>query len=523
VSVQYNGAVSDRIGTRLLEQLYTAASSRELDRRAIAGGVPGMELMRRAGRAVFDTLLHDWPSLRTVSICCGKGNNAGDGYVVARLALAQGLGVQLVQLGDADALTGDAATARDEAVASGVRITASSDGRIGLTGDVIVDALLGTGLKGGARDSYANLIEIMNGAGVPVVAVDIPSGVEADTGAAPGAAVRAHTTVTFIGRKIGLHTGAGVALAGSVRFAGLGVGTEVRSAVAGVDWLSFADAVTRIGLPSRTADAYKQSLGHVVVVGGDTSMGGAPLMAGEAALRSGAGMVTVITRSTHRNAILGRRPEIMVADADDGTLVDEVLARATTLVAGPGLGRGEWGASLLARVLERPVPLVLDADGLYLLARSGGRPSPGTIITPHVAEAARLLDSSVADIQADRLAAARALAGRVEGVAVLKGAGSVIASATGEATRVIGICSHGNPGMATAGMGDVLAGIIGGLRGQHLTSDGAAVLGTCLHSLAADRAAVRLGMASLLATDIFPELIDTLRSAADPGAPPAEV
>ncbi|MGE0625013.1 MAG: NAD(P)H-hydrate dehydratase [Pseudomonadales bacterium] len=508
-------------GFEPLEQLYTAAASRELDRQAIADGVPGMELMRRAGRAVFDALLDGWPSLRTVSICCGRGNNAGDGYVVARLALEQGLAVQLVQLGDPAALTGDAATARDEAVAAGLSISTSADGQAGLTGEVIVDALLGTGLKGAARGVFATLIDIMNGTGRPIIAVDIPSGVEADTGAAPGSAVRAHTTITFIGRKIGLCTGAGVALAGKVRFATLGVGNEIRAGVTGVDWLTFAGAIARAGLPRRTADAYKQSMGHVAVVGGDTSMGGAPLMAGEAALRCGAGMVTVITRGAHRNAILSRRPEIMVADADDDVLLGEVLDRATTLVAGPGLGRGEWGASLLARVLARPVPLILDADGLYLLAASGARPPAGTIVTPHVAEAARLLDSTVAEVQADRLAAAAALAERVGGVAVLKGAGSVIASAVDRTAegkaRVIGICAHGNPGMATAGMGDVLAGIVGSLRAQHLSSDDAAVLGTTLHSHAADRAAGRLGMASLLATDIFPDLIDALRSAVAAG------
>jgi len=480
---------------------------------AIASGVPGMELMRRAGRAVFETLLNDWPSLRSLSICCGKGNNAGDGYVVARLALEQGLGVQLIQLGDPSVLTGDAATARDEALALGLDISTTPDGRLPLTGDVVVDALLGTGLKGPARGAYATLIGVMNDAPTPVVAVDIPSGVEADTGAAPGPAVRAHTTVTFIGRKIGLHTGAGAALAGRVRFAGLGVGDDVRELVSGVDWLRFDDVVARYGLPVRTADAYKQAMGHVVVVGGDTSMGGAPLMAAEAALRSGAGMVTVITRSSHRNAILSRRPEIMVADADDPTLVDEVLGRASVLVAGPGLGRGDWGRSLLERVLKRSAPLILDADGLYLLAENGARPPAGTIITPHAAEAARLLGTTVAEIQADRLAAAGSLAHRVAGVAVLKGAGSVIASAMDGPACLLGICAHGNPGMATAGMGDVLAGIIGGLRGQQLGSNAAAVLGTCLHSYAADRAAGRLGVASLLATDILPEVIDKLRAA----------
>ncbi|HEY5646100.1 MAG TPA: NAD(P)H-hydrate dehydratase [Pseudomonadales bacterium] len=501
-----------------LEQLYTADGSRELDRRAIAGGVPGMELMRRAGSAVFDTLLDGWPSLTRLSICCGKGNNAGDGYVVARLARAQGLSVQLVQLGDPAALAGDAATARDEALAQGLEISSAGDGRVELTGEVIVDALLGTGLKGAARGAYAALIDNMNGTDRPVLAVDVPSGLEADTGAAPGAAVRAHTTVTFIGRKIGLHTGAGVALAGRVRFASLGVGREIRSSVPGLDWLNFPELADRLGLPVRTADAYKQALGHVVVVGGDSSMGGAPLMAAEAALRSGAGLVTVVTRAAHRSAILSRRPEVMVVDADDAEMRDEVLAKATVLVVGPGLGRAQWGEQLLGLALSRSVPMVIDADGLYLLSQNGAHAPRDAVITPHVAEAARLLAVTVAEVNADRPAAAVALAERVAGVAVLKGAGSLVASAVDGPARVLGICAHGNPGMATAGMGDVLAGIIGGLRGQHKNSVEAALLGTCLHGLAADRAVGRLGMASLLATDIFPELIDVLRSAESPGS-----
>jgi NAD(P)H-hydrate epimerase len=474
--------------------------------------------MRRAGAAVFDAVVDGWPYLSRLTICCGKGNNAGDGYVVAALALNQGLSVQLVQLGAPGDLTGDAATARDEAIGGGLEITTSDDGRVPLTGEVIVDALLGTGLKGAPRGAYATLIESMNASGAPIVAVDVPSGVEADTGAAPGPAVRAHTTVTFIGRKLGLHTGTGVALSGRVLFDGLGVGREVHAQVPGIDWLTFPGLVATLGLPVRTADAYKQTLGHVVVIGGDLAMGGAPLMAAESALRAGAGMVTVITRGAHRNAILARRPEVMVADAEDETLRDEVLGKGSVLVVGPGLGRGVWGEALLELALTRNAPTVIDADGLFLLGASGARPPPGTIVTPHTAEAARLLETSVAEVQADRLGAACALAERVGGVAVLKGAGSIVASAVsaqGDAaarTRVLGICAHGNPGMATAGMGDVLAGILGGLRGQGPDAEAAALLGTCLHSLAADRAADRLGMASLLATDILPDVSGILKA-----------
>jgi NAD(P)H-hydrate epimerase len=494
-----------------LEKLYTAEGSRELDRIAIAGGQSGIDLMRRAGGALFDVLLDGWPSLSRLTICCGRGNNAGDGYVVAGLALSRGISVQLLQIGDPAALGGDAAIARDEALAAGVSAVRTDDGDVEITGEVVVDALLGTGIQGAPRSPYARLIERMNASGRAIVAVDIPSGVAADTGAVAGAAIQAHTTVTFIGRKIGLYTGAGVALSGHRVFASLGVGSEVHAQVPGVNWLTFDALASSPGPPVRDADAYKQALGHVVVIGGDRSMGGAVSMAAEAVLRCGAGMVTVITRDEHRNAILARRPEVMVLDANDGELVGEVLARAKVLVLGPGLGRRDWGRALFDLALEQEKPTLIDADGLYWLAEADAKPPAGTIITPHVAEAATLLGASVAEVQSDRLSSALALSKRAGGVAVLKGAGTVVAEAD---TGIVGICAHGNPGMASAGMGDVLSGVVGGLLGQGSAPVTAAALGVCLHSLAADRAARTLGEASLLATDLMRPIIELLASAA---------
>ncbi len=464
--------------------------------------------MRRAGQAVFDALLDGFPSVSTLTVCCGRGNNAGDGYVIAGLAHRQGMRVQLLQIGDPDALDGDAGIARDEALAAGVTVTRTDDGDTRIEGEVLVDALLGTGIQGAPRKAYARLIERMNVCPSPTVAVDIPSGVAADTGAAAGAAIRAHTTVTFIGRKIGLHTGAGKALSGRVIFARLGVGPEVHAQVPGVDWLTF-DALRR-KLPVRDADAYKQALGHAVVIGGDRSMGGAVSMAAEAALRCGVGMVTVITRGEHRNAILARRPEAMVLDASDAELVEQVLAKASVIIVGPGLGRRDWGEAFFGLALEQQKPMLIDADGLHWLAETGARPPAGVVITPHAAEAAVILGNSVADVQSDRPASARALADAVDGVAVLKGAGTLIAEPG--ATDVVGLCAHGNPGMASAGMGDVLSGVIGGLLGQGVPPVTAACLGVCLHSLAADRAAGRLGEASLLATDLVPEMIELLKT-----------
>ncbi|MEZ5560140.1 MAG: NAD(P)H-hydrate dehydratase [Pseudomonadales bacterium] len=522
-----------------MDALYTAAQCRDLDRLAIERhGIPGHVLMERAGRAAFRALLERWPEARSLSICCGRGNNAGDGYVVAGLARRLGLDVQVLQVGDAGELTGDAARARDQALAEGVEPVAAS---AALRGDVIVDALLGTGFRGELRPPFAELVARINAARLQydsapdgrhgVLAIDIPTGVEADTGAVRGSAVHADLTVTFIGRKIGLYTGAGVACRGELRYADLGVPSQLFRAIAGCPLLDFHE-VAAAALPRRDANAYKQALGHVVVAGGDHSMGGATLMAAEAALRVGAGMVSVITRAGHRPAILARRPEIMVVDADDLAQRAAVFGRASCLVAGPGIGRAPWGRELLQQALALQLPTVLDADGLWWAAELNLPPAGrggDLVITPHAAEAARLLGITTAEVAHDRPQCALRLVERSGGIAVLKGAGSLIAGpapaagtrggATAVTPALLGVCGHGNPGMATAGMGDVLSGVIGGLLAQGLTATDAALLGVCLHSCAADKAVRRLGELSLLATDLLPEIIELL-AAAQLGAAP---
>jgi ADP-dependent NAD(P)H-hydrate dehydratase / NAD(P)H-hydrate epimerase len=498
-------------------ELYTAAQCRELDRLAVEQlGISGFELMQRAGRAAFYTLLQTWPEARSLAVYCGKGNNAGDGYVIAGLARRLGMTVHVVQVGDAAALAGDAARARDWAASLGVHPAAALPD--GADADVVVDALLGTGLRGPLGGAFAEAAAAINASGVPVLAVDIPSGVHADTGAAAAGAVRASVTITFIGRKLGLHTGPGVSFRGTLVHDALGVPAAAFRAVAGCPWWHYPDLPAGYRLPERDANAYKHALGHVVVVGGDLPMGGAVLMAAEAALRCGAGMVSVLTRAAHRPAVLARRPELMVVDADDAEARAALLGRADVLVAGPGLGLAAWGEALLAEALTRPVPTLLDADGLTLLARHGFAARGPLVVTPHVGEAARLLDVSRADVQNDRPAAALALARRVAGVAVLKGAGSVVAGhdpGAPEGAVLLGVCAHGNPGMASAGMGDVLSGIIGALLAQGLDPRAAAVSGTCLHGLAGDRAAARTGQRSLIATDLVAAMVALLAEQPD--------
>ncbi len=496
----------------MLEQLYTGTQCRELDRIAIEEfGTSGFDLMQRAGRVAFAELLDSWPEARRLSICCGKGNNAGDGYIIAGLAKSMGLTVELLQIGDPGVLQGDAGQARDWALSEGVQPTIIDSDDIQLTGDVIVDGLLGTGLSRPLRGSYAAMVRAINSAAAPVLAVDVPTGVNADTGACADPTVAADVTVTFIGRKRGLYSGPGVSAAGRIVYAELEVGNAVLDLVRGIPLLDIHSLLAAQPLPKRDRNAYKQALGHVVVVGGDHSMGGAVLLAAEATLRVGAGMVSVVTRAVHRNAILARRPELMVVDADDPAARDEILNRASTFVVGPGLGRQQWGLDLLQEVLALAKPTVVDADGLNALAHLDLEVRGPVVVTPHTGEAATLLNNDSATVQQDRFAAACALASRVSGVAVLKGAGTVIASHDADESVVLGVCAHGNPGMATAGMGDVLAGIVGGLLAQGCSTTDAAVYGVCLHSCAGDLALEQVGERSLLATDLLPHLILLLK------------
>ena len=446
--------------------------------------------MLRAGRAAFDELTTRWPRARSITVFCGKGNNAGDGYVIAGLARETGFDAQILQVGEGD-FHGDAELARQWAAERGATPEpAGAPAR----GEVLVDALLGTGLKGPPRPAIAEAVGRINGSGRPVLAVDVPTGVSGDTGAVPGEAVRADVTVSFIGPKLGLHTGPALGCRGDLVHAGLGVPQSVLEQVPGCRLLTFE----RASLPPLGVDLYKHRAGHLVVVGGDFNMGGAALMAAEAALRTGAGLVSVVTRAAHRPAILARRPEIMVQDADEEEAVAELLGRATALAVGPGIGRGEWGGSLFSRALAVPRPMLIDADGLRWLAESDAMPAAAPVVTPHAAEAAQLLGTTVAAVEADRPGSALELARAVGGVAVLKGPGTVCA-----ADRLLGICGHGNPGMATAGMGDVLSGVIGGLLAQGLGAAESATIGTCLHSRAADLAAGRGSRRGLIATDLY--------------------
>ncbi len=484
------------------ERLYTAAQTRALDRAAIEGhGVPGITLMSRAARAVFDCLLANWPDPGRIQVVCGTGNNGGDGFLVAALARNRGIPVVVYQIGDPGRIGGDALLAREQALKDGVEIRPYADGLIAAEG-VIVDAMLGTGLGGDVRGAYREAIEAINATGAPVVAVDIPSGLCSDTGRVLGVATRADLTVTFIGLKRGLFTLAGADHVGAVHYSDLGVPLEIYDEVpANCARLELEPLLDL--LPDRPATAHKGLYGNVLIVGGDYGMAGAAAMAAEAALRCGSGLVRVATRLEHVAALVARTPEVMPRPVASGQELAPLLEAADVLVVGPGLGQSSWSEQLLQAAAASGKPMVLDADGLNLLAGRDiviDRRRDNWVLTPHPGEAARLLACGTGEIQADRFAAAQALQDRYGGVTVLKGNGSLIAG-----SGQLLLSDYGNPGMASGGMGDVLSGVIGSLLGQGLEPLPAAALGVCLHGAAADIAAGE-GQRGLAATDLVPHL-----------------
>lgn len=478
--------------------LYLAEQVRELDRRTIAAGIEGFALMQKAAQAAYRVLRARWPKARSLSVLCGAGNNAGDGYVMAALAAAEGLAVQLLALRPVERLTGDAARAAELAVARGVTITPWT-AQARLEGEVIVDALLGTGLSGEVREPFLGAIQRINAAGRPVLAVDIPSGLCADSGAVLGSAVSASATVTFIGDKLGLHTGAGPARVGELYFKRLGVDAEAHHDLAPVARLLDEALIGEVVAP-RPRDAHKGDCGHLLVIGGAPGFGGAALLAAETAARLGAGKVSLATAPEHVTASLVRCPEVMVHGVRGAPELAPLLAGADAIVVGPGLGQGPWGQGLLQAVLAAGKPLVADADALNLLARglSETRP-PAWILTPHPGEAARLLGGDTAGVQADRAGSLREIAARFAAVVLLKGAGSLVGQDDG---APLALCPYGNPGMASGGMGDALSGILGALLAQGLAPRAAAEVGMLLHARAADLAARAEGERGLLAGDL---------------------
>jgi NAD(P)H-hydrate epimerase len=485
--------------------LYTAAQTRDLDRTAIATlGIAGFVLMQRAAAAAWRVLKKRWPNARRIVVMCGPGNNGGDGYLLARTAKDAGLDARVIALAKPKESSPDALRAHDEWIASGGKIATSTDPIP--DADVYVDALFGTGLQRPSEGFARALIDHVNRYPARVLSLDVPSGIDADTGNVLRAAVRATATVSFVAHKRGLFTGDALDHRGELFLDPLGLPDDLYERFDADAQLLDMAHMSR-WLPPRPRNSHKGKFGHVLAIGGDHGMCGAIRMAGEAAMRVGSGLTGIATRSENVSAINAGRPELMAHAVSDASSLSALLQAASVVAIGPGLGQGSWSRSLLTATVAANRPTVLDADALNILSQKFFPLPAVSVLTPHPGEAARLLGCDVPTIERDRFKSARAIAERYRAVVVLKGAGSLIAHPAGP----LAVCPWGNPGMSSGGMGDVLTGVIAGLLAQGLNAWRAARFGVGLHAQAADAAASG-GEAGMIASDLFPHLY-TLRNA----------
>jgi len=479
--------------------------------RAVESRRAGSNLMERAGAAaaaVAQAMLAESRGGGVV-VLAGPGNNGGDGFVVARELRRAFHEVDVVFAGDAAKLPADARAAHASFVAAGGS-TIREPRRVAPS--LVVDALFGIGLARPVAGEYAALVEWANAVGAPILALDVPTGVDADTGALHEPAIRATATATFIALKPGLLTGDGLDAAGVVTVHTLGLDADLATAGGRrLDW-PLLDAMRPDRLSRARRNVHKGTYGTLAIVGGAPGMTGAPILAGRAAVRTGAGKVRLGFVAPSHPAVDWGAPELMLGEA--GRAIDG----ADAIVVGPGMGTGDAAANALRRAIGTPVPLALDADALNLVALSASlretvaaRKAP-TLATPHPAEAARLLGRSTVDVQRDRVAAARALATLLNAHVVLKGAGSVLAHPGGR----YDVNASGNPALATAGSGDVLAGMLGAMLAQGLDATSALRFAVCLHGAAADRLVARgVGPIGVGASELADAARELLNGAGD--------
>lgn len=459
-----------------------------------ATGADLYTLMQRAAEAVFCC----WKTFnaKQTLVITGNGNNAGDGYEVARLIKQADRHVVVCAINPNKALSGDAAKAQKQWIDAGGEICNFSADALDEC-DVIIDALLGTGLENTVRDNVATIIKAVNESTKPILSIDVPSGINADTGCPQGTAIMATKTMTLVGIKQGLTTTKGKQHAGQLYFDELGIGEQFMKLATPSAQIINIDSFKP--LPERSVSSHKGSHGKLLCIGGNHGSAGAIRLSAESGLRSGAGMVKVYT---HEHAVLPvsiGRPELMVTSEH----LDDALAWSTCVVIGPGLGQDEWAQKTFEQAIrycqQNNIPTVIDADALNLLAKqSSSHKLNNTVLTPHPAEAARLLNLTTSEVESDRFYYARQCATNFAATSILKGAGTLI-----DNTEHTWICENGNPGLAVGGSGDVLSGIIGALMAQGLNTSEAACYGVVLHAKAGDRACEQSGQRGMLASDLF--------------------
>ena len=496
-------------------KLYTASETRKIDNLAIKEkGISGYSLMQMAAEFTLDVILREFSPVEELIIFCSKGKNSGDGFLLGSFAKEFGLEVTIVMSNTSNVIKGVSRKAFEEMKDSKVKIISTkSVEKLKVSNKaVIVDALIGTGLKGNLKKNIKESILALNKLGVklPVLSLDIPSGVNPDTGDADDIAVYADITATFVAQKRGCFTSVGKKFSGEIIYSDLEIPKNLFSKITSTSYVvDYEDSISKVVY--REQDAHKGHFGNVVIVGGDRGLGGAGLLSSRAAVYSGAGLTSLVTRPEHVSASLVSCPEVMVKGVDSGQDLEEHLVKPDVIAIGPGLGQSAWSEQMIQRVFweaeKRDVSVIMDADALNLLTKlklSSNLPKR-LILTPHPGEAARLLNTSVAVIESNRFSAAAKIQKKFNATVVLKGSGTVICHKSG-GTQKWGICDSGNPGMATGGMGDVLTGIIAGLLAQGLTLKEAAEAGVDLHAKAADQASLEFGEAGLTSSDVINEL-----------------
>lgn len=499
-------------------RVVTAHTMQEIDKRAINEfGIPSLDLMESAGCGCVDQIVSDYGDAGLAVIIAGKGNNGGDGYVVARLLNQRGWDIKVYVLTARDQISGDAAI-NLERLPQDIIHYCPHEGQLPALhmesicqADVIVDALLGTGLRSDIAGVYMEAIKLINASGRPVVAVDIPSGIHGTTGRVLGDAVRASTTVTFAFAKLGHVLYPGAEHTGKLLIADIGIPQQLMDTASGYDFLN--EETIRPMLHRRDRQAHKGIFGHCLIIAGSTGKTGAAALSANSAVRAGSGLVTLAVAESLHQILEIKTTEVMTValpDSNSGYLtsnafqaIEKQLTGKDAVAVGPGLDRRPGTTSLVHTIIESvTLPLVIDADGLNALAEDitvlRRKKSSSVILTPHPGEMSRLLGTSIPDVEAIRISVAQEFARNYGIYLVLKGARTVIASPTGTAA----INGSGNPGMATGGMGDVLTGIITSLLGQGYCAWDACRLGVFLHGYAADLVAVEKGEIGICATDV---------------------
>jgi NAD(P)H-hydrate epimerase len=508
----------------------TAEQMRAMDRLTIQKyGTPSLTLMERAGEGVVKAILDRFaePAKRGVLILAGKGNNGGDGFVVARLLRQQGITCEVALLASPKDLSVDAAHNLKAYLKTNGKLLEIHSDRSGLLNDAVagkgllVDAILGTGTKNAIRGIYADAIRAMNASGLPIVAVDIPSGLDADKGIPLGVCVRAAMTVALAFPKLGEVVHPGVDYVGDLVVADIGIERRALSEVGAQTEILTREEIRSL-VPIREPDSHKGTYGHVVVMAGSRGKTGAAILASRACMRAGAGLTTLAAPRSLNNILAGGSIEVMTEPLRDSSaeeiepLSDQewrrLLERKTVMLFGPGIGITDSTRSNLRWLLRHlDLPWVIDADGLNNLALDRERlrhARTAPILTPHPGEMARLLGTDTVTVNQDRIGVARAFATEQRCYVVLKGARTVLATPDGK----VFINPTGNPGMASGGMGDVLAGILAALLGQRLSAEEAMKLGVYLHGFAADRIAAERGQVGIIASDVIEALPDAMRS-----------